>query len=65
MMARINDRKQKERSMDQVDEQILELMKGNARISYQEIGDSLGMSRVAAKKRVKKGATMGVGSHSL
>ena len=40
--------------MDQVDEQILELMKGNARISYQEIGDSLGMSRVAAKKRVKK-----------
>ena len=40
--------------MDHIDEQILELMKGNARISYQELGDALGMSRVAAKKRVKK-----------
>lgn len=40
--------------MDKTDEMILELMKGNARISYQELGDALGMSRVAAKKRVQK-----------
>lgn len=40
--------------MDKTDEMILELMKGNARISYQEIGDALGMTRVAAKKRVEK-----------
>ena len=40
--------------MDRNDEQILDLMKGNARISFQELGAALGMSRVAAKKRVKK-----------
>ncbi len=40
--------------MDRTDEKILELMKGNARISYQELGDALGMTRVAAKKRVQK-----------
>lgn len=40
--------------MDRNDEQILDLMKGNARISFQELGEALGMSRVAAKKRVKK-----------
>ena len=40
--------------MDKTDEKILELMKGNARISYQELGDEIGMTRVAAKKRVSK-----------
>lgn len=40
--------------MDKTDEKILELMKGNARISYQELGEKIGMSRVAAKKRVQK-----------
>lgn len=40
--------------MDKKDEQILDLMKGDARISFQELGDRLGMSRVAAMKRVKK-----------
>lgn len=40
--------------MDRIDEQILEIIKGNARISFQELGEALGMSRVAAKKRVKK-----------
>ncbi len=40
--------------MDKTDETILELMRGNARISYQELGNALGMSRVAAKKRVQK-----------
>ncbi len=40
--------------MDRTDEKILDMMKGNARISYQELGDAVGMSRVAAKKRVDK-----------
>lgn len=30
------------------------MLKGNARMSYQELGDAIGMSRVAAKKRVQK-----------
>ena len=40
--------------MDEKDKQILKLIRGNARMSYQEIGNALEMSRVAAKKRVKK-----------
>ena len=40
--------------MDEKDKQILNLIKGNARMSYQEIGDALGISRVAAKKRITK-----------
>lgn len=40
--------------MDRTDEKILNLLKGNARMSYQELGDAIGMSRVAAKKRVQK-----------
>ncbi len=40
--------------MDQKDRQILDLIKGNARMSYQEIGDALGISRVAAGKRIAK-----------
>lgn len=40
--------------MDKIDEQILSILKGNARISFQELGDLIGMSRVAAKKRVRK-----------
>ena len=40
--------------MDEKDKQILNLIKGNARMSYQELGDKLEISRVAAKKRVKK-----------
>ncbi len=40
--------------MDEKDKQILKVIKGNARMSYQEIGDKLGISRVAAQKRVKK-----------
>ncbi len=41
-------------SMDKVDEKLLDLLKANARMSFQELGDHLGMSRVAAKKRVEK-----------
>ena len=40
--------------MDGTDEKILQLMKSNARISYRELGDAIGMSRVAARKRVQK-----------
>ena len=40
--------------MDRTDERILDLLKGNARMSFQELGDAIGMSRVAAKKRVLK-----------
>ncbi len=40
--------------MDGTDKKLLDLIKGKARMSYQEIGDALGMSRVAAKKRVDK-----------
>lgn len=40
--------------MDSTDEKILNLMKGNARITYEDLGKQLGISRVAAMKRVKK-----------
>ncbi|MBR1470521.1 MAG: Lrp/AsnC family transcriptional regulator [Lachnospiraceae bacterium] len=40
--------------MDEKDEQILDIMKGNARISFQELGEKSGISRVAAMKRVRK-----------
>ena len=40
--------------MDTTDENILDLLKGNARMTYQELGDAINMSRVAAKKRVQK-----------
>ena len=40
--------------MDKTDEKILKLIEGNARMSFQELGDAIGMSRVAAKKRVRK-----------
>ncbi len=40
--------------MDDIDERILSLLKSNARMTSQELGDELGMSRVAVKKRVIK-----------
>ena len=40
--------------MDKTDLMILDFLKGDARMSFQELGDKVGMSRVAAKKRVKK-----------
>ena len=46
--------------MDEKDEQILEILKGKARMSYQELGDQLGISRVAAKKRVDKLENTGI-----
>ena len=46
--------------MDETDVRILDLMKGNARISFQELGDKIGMSRVGAMKRVTKLEEQGV-----
>ncbi|MCR4656706.1 MAG: Lrp/AsnC family transcriptional regulator [Lachnospiraceae bacterium] len=46
--------------MDENDKKILKMLRGNARMSYQEMGDALGMSRVAAKKRVKKMEDAGI-----
>ena len=40
--------------MDGTDKKILDMIKGDARKSYQEIGDELGISRVAARKRIDK-----------
>ncbi|MBO6114510.1 MAG: AsnC family transcriptional regulator [Lachnospiraceae bacterium] len=39
--------------MDERDERILDILKGNARISFEELGKQIGISRVATKKRVK------------
>ena len=46
--------------MDEKDKQILNMIKGDARKSYQEIGDALGISRVAAKKRIDKLEKLGI-----
>ena len=40
--------------MDEKDKQILNMIKGDARKSYQEIGNALGITRVAAKKRISR-----------
>ena len=46
--------------MDETDEKILKLLQGNARMSFEELGQKIGMSRVAAKKRVQKLEAAGV-----
>ena len=40
--------------MDEKDKKITDALEKNARLSYQELGDMTGMSRVAAKKRVTR-----------
>lgn len=40
--------------MDKTDNKIVEILKRNARASFSEIGKSLGISRVAVKKRIAK-----------
>ena len=42
------------KALDKTDELILDLLKGNARMSFEELGQAIGMSRVGAKKRVAK-----------
>lgn len=39
--------------LDQYDQQILQLLIHNARMSYSEIGEKVGLSRVAVKLRIK------------
>ncbi len=39
--------------MDKLDQEILQLLIENARLSYSEIGEKVGISRVAVKARVK------------
>lgn len=39
--------------IDEIDNRIVELLRGNARLSYSEIGEDVGLSRVAVKNRVK------------
>ena len=39
--------------LDQLDKKILQLLIQNARISYSEIGQKVGLSRVAVKMRVQ------------
>ena len=40
--------------MDKTDDKIVEILRGNGRVSFSDIGKSLGLSRVAVKKRVAK-----------
>ena len=46
--------------MDDRDKKILKALQGNARMSFQELGELLGISRVAAAKRVKRLEEAGV-----
>lgn len=46
--------------MDEINARIIELLKDNARLSYSEIGDQVGISRVAVKKRIDKLEKSGV-----
>ena len=46
--------------IDKLDQRILELIKDNARLSYSEIGKSVGISRVAVKKRMDAMENSGV-----
>ena len=38
--------------LDELDNRILELLEANARLSYSEIGEQVGLSRVSVKKRM-------------
>ena len=38
--------------LDELDQKILTLLTGNARLSYSEIGERVGISRVAVKARM-------------
>lgn len=46
--------------LDETDEIILRALQKNARIAFQKLGDIIGMSRVAAKKRVRRLEDAGV-----
>ena len=48
------DRNEVLMDIDDTNKDILRLLRDNGRMSFTEIGESLGLSRVAVKKRVKK-----------
>ena len=53
--------------MDQTDSRILELLKENARLSYSEIGEAVGLSRVTVKRRIEQMEKAGIikGYHAI
>ena len=53
--------------MDQTDSRILELLKENARLSYSEIGETVGLSRVTVKRRIEQMEKSGIikGYHAI
>ena len=59
-LLRGTKRETKSEVMDQTDIRITELLRGNARMTYQELGDRIGISRVAAMKRVRKLEEQGI-----
>lgn len=46
--------------LDQVDERILALLKENARLTFSEIGEKVGVSRISVKKRMEAMEKSGV-----
>ena len=46
--------------IDETNKEILRLLKDNGRMSFTEIGEKLGISRVAVKKRVEKLEALGI-----
>lgn len=46
--------------LDQIDEKILSLLKENARMSFSELGEKAGVSRVSARKRMEAMEKRGV-----
>ena len=46
--------------LDNVDNRIIELLSENARMSYSEIGDAVGKSRVAVKTRIEQMEKKGI-----
>ncbi|MGB9660050.1 MAG: Lrp/AsnC family transcriptional regulator [Nitrososphaerales archaeon] len=46
--------------MDKIDQQIIDLLKENSRLTYSAIGKKIGLSEVAIRKRVKKLTSKGV-----
>lgn len=53
--------------LDEMDNQILELIRENARLTYKEIGDRIGLSRVSVKKRMDAMQEKGIirGYHTI
>lgn len=52
-MAFINSTETELSKMDRFDRMILDVLRGNARMSYSDIGKEVGLSRVSVKKRME------------